>query len=521
MTQTANTAAPTLPQDIEGLRILMLATLAERDELAIQNDRLRHLLLKLKRMQFGAKSERLPEEQMQLGLEALEQAVAKEQAQAEKRDPELRRDHVAKRRANRGALPAHLPRIEITLEPEDTACPCCRATMAVIGEDKSERLDVIPAQFRVLVTKRPKLACQACEGQVVQVPAPPRLIEGGIPTEAMVSHVVVSRFGDHQPLYRQVQIIGRQGVVLDRSTLAFWVGYAAAEVAPVVSRLRELVLSSTRIFADETVVPVLDPGRGKTKHGYFWAVARDDRPWGGSDPPAVVYTYAPGRGEMHASKLLGGYRGILQCDGYAAYKRVAASKSADGAITLAFCWSHVRRGFYDQAKTKTAPIATEALERIAALYRIEAEIRGKGADVRQAVRHERSRPLVVSMREWFEAQLPKLARGSPTADAIRYALNHWNGLEVFLDDGRVELDTNSVERAMRPVALSRKNSLFAGSDEGGANWAALASLIETCKLHGVNPHSYFTDLLTRLVNGWPHSRIDELMPWCWAPSTLH
>lgn len=521
MTQTITSAAPALPDDIEGLRALLLATLAERDELATQNDRLRHLLLKLKRMQFGAKSERLPEEQMQLALEELEQAIATGEAQAEKRDPELRRDRVSKRRANRGALPAHLPRIEITLQPEDTACPCCRAEMAVIGEDKSERLDVIPAQFRALVTKRPKLACQACEGQVVQAPAPPRLIEGGIPTEAMVAHVVVSRFGDHQPLYRQVQIMGRQGVVLDRSTLAFWVGYAAAEVAPVVARLRELVLGSARIFADETVVPVLDPGRGKTKQGYFWAVARDDRPWGGADPPAVVYTYAPGRGEKHASTLLGGYRGILQCDGYAAYKQVAASKSADGGITLAFCWSHVRRGFYDQAKTKTAPIATEALERIAALYRIEAEIRGKGAELRQAVRHERSRPLVEAMRQWLEAQLPKLARGSPTADAIRYALNHWDGLARFLDDGRIELDTNSVERAMRPVALSRKNSLFAGSDEGGANWAALASLIETCKLHSVNPHSYFTDLLTRLVNGWPKSRIDELMPWCWTPTTLH
>jgi transposase len=520
VTQTADTDAPRLPDDVEGLRALLLATMAERDELLARSERLEHLLLKLKRLQFGQKSERLPDEQMQLGLEDIEQAIARDTAEAEKRDPAMRREQAARRRRTRGALPPHLPRVEITLAPADTACPCCRAAMTVIGEDKSERLDVIPAQFRVLVTRRPKLVCQACEGQVVQAPAPPRLIEGGIPTEAMVAHVLVSRFADHQPLYRQAQIIGRQGVDLDRSTLAFWIGYAAAEVAPVVSRLRELVLGSVRIFADETVVPVLDPGRGKTKQGYFWAVARDDRPWGGSDPPAVVYTYAPGRGETHASKLLGGYRGILQCDGYAPYKRVAAAKPGDDGITLAFCWSHVRRGFYDQAKTKTAPIATEALERIAALYRIEAELRGKSAEARQAVRHEQSRPLVASLRLFFEAQLAKLARGSPTAEAIRYALNHWDGLERFLDDGRIELDSNSVERAMRPVALSRKNSLFAGSDEGAANWAALASLIETCKLHGVNPHTYFTDLLTRLVNGWPQSRIDELMPWCWAP-TLH
>ena len=258
-------------------------------------------------------------------------------------------------------------------------------------------------------------------------------------------------------------------------------GYAAAEVAPVVARLREMMLASTRIFADETVVPVLDPGRGRTKQGYFWAIARDDRPWGGSQPPAVVYSYAPGRGHIHANTLLGGYRGILQCDGYAAYKKFAGSKSAGTSVTLAFCWSHVRRGFYDLAKAK-APIAMEALQRIAALYEIEARVRGKSAADRLAVRQAESKPLVTELRIWFEAQIAKLPARGPTAEAIRYALNHWDGLERFLDDGRIELDNNSVERAMRPVCLSRKNSLFAGSDEGGENWACLASLIETCKL---------------------------------------
>jgi transposase len=263
-----------LPEDAEALRALILATFAERDAavterdiLQAQNDRLRHLLLKLTRMQFGARSERLPEEQLQLGLEALEQAIAKDEAEAEKQDPELRKGNAARRRANRGALPAHLPRIEVILEPEDMACPCCRAAMTVIGEDTSERLDVIPAQFRVIVTRRPKLACRACPGTVVQAPAPARLIEGGIPTEALVAHVAVSRYADHQPLYRLAQIMARQGVIIDRSTLSFWMGYAAAEIAPVVTRLREMMLSSTRIFADETVVPVLDPGRGRTKHG--------------------------------------------------------------------------------------------------------------------------------------------------------------------------------------------------------------------------------------------------------------
>jgi transposase len=511
-----------LPEDIEALRALVLATfverdaaVSERDTLLAQNDRLRHLLLKLTRMHFGARSERLPEEQLQLGLEALEQAIAKGDAEAEKQDPELRKDNAAKRRASRGALPAHLPRIEVTLAPEDTACPCCQAAMTVIGEDTSERLDVIPAQYRVIVTKRPKLACRACAGTVVQAPAPARLIEGGIPTEALVAHVLVARYADHLPLYRQTQMMARQGVILERSTLSFWMGYAAAEVAPVVARLREIMLTSTRIFADETVVPVLDPGRGRTKQGYFWAIACDDRPWGGSQPPAVVYRYAPGRGHSHADTLLGGYRGILQCDGYAAYKKFGGSKSADPPVTLAFCWAHVRRGFYDLAKTK-APIATEALKRIAALYQIEAYIRGTSADERRTVRQAESKPLVADLRIWFEAQIAKLPARGPTAEAIRYALNHWDGLTRFLDDGRIELDNNSVERAMRPVCLSRKNSLFAGSDEGGENWACLASLIETCKLNRVNPQAYFTDLLTRLVSGWPQKRIDELMPWTWA-----
>ncbi len=334
--------------------------------------------------------------------------------------------------------------------------------------------------------------------------------------------MLVGRYADHLPLYRQAQIMGRQGVLVDRATLAFWVGYAAAEVAPVVARLREMVLGSARVFADETTVPVLDPGRGRTKTGYFWTVARDDRPWGGTDPPAVVYSYAPGRGHQHAHALLGGYRGILQCDGYPAYKALAkAPPDADGrAVTLVFCWSHVRRGFTDLAKGEAAPIATEALVRIAALYRIEATVRGRDPEHRRGVRQAQSRTLVEELHDWLEAQLASVPARGPTAEAIRYALNHWEGLVRFLDDGRIEMDTNSVERAMRPVALSRRNALFAGSDEGGERWAAIASLVETCKLNGVNPQTYLTDLLDRLVNGWPQARIDELMPWCWAPTPV-
>jgi hypothetical protein len=260
-------------------------------------------------------------------------------------------------------------------------------------------------------------------------------------------------------------------------------------------------------------MPVLDPGRGRTKKGYAWAIARDDRPWGGRNPPAVVFHYAPGRGAEHAKALLGGYRGILQCDGYGAYKALAASSEG---IVLAFCWSHVRREFIELAKGKTAPIAQETLQRIAALYAIEAEVRGKPPDVRRAARQDRSRPLVEDLFAWLTTQLARLPGGSPTAEAIRYALNHREGLVRFLDDGRIELDNNTVERAIRPICLSRKNALFASGDDGGARWATVASLVETCKLNGVDPQRYFTDVLTRLVNGWPNSRIDDLMPWHWA-----
>ena len=522
---------PALPETADALRALLLAAWAERDNavaeccsiaaerdaLASQNDRLRHLLLKLRRMQFGAKSERLPEEQLQLGLEAIEQAIAHGEAETERRDPAFKQERAAKRRANRGKLPAHLPRIELTLEPEDTACPCCQGAMVVIGHDTAERLNVIPAQFRVLVTHRPKLTCRSCPGTVVQAAAPARLIEGGLPTEALVAHVLVARYADHLPLYRQAQMMARQGLHLDRSTLAFWVGFAAAEIAPVVARLREILLASARLFADETTVPVLDPGRGRTKTGYFWAIARDDRPWGGADPPAVVYSYAPGRGQEHNDRLLGGYRGILQCDGYATYKKLATAKPGGPGVTLVYCWSHVRRGFYDQARTGTSPIAAEALVLIAALYRIEADIRGKDAGHRLAVRQAKSQALVADLRTWFQAKAATLPARGPVAQAIGYALKHWDGLERFLHDGRIELDTNTVERAMRPVALSRKNALFAGSDEGAANWAAIASLIETCKLNGIEPQRYLTEMLTRLVNGWSKTRIDELMPWRWAP----
>jgi len=516
-------AVEPLPDDVALLHALILATREERDAerlekqtLIDQNDRLRHIIAQLQRMQFGKRSEKLDPDQLNLALEDIEQAVAESEAEAEKADPALKRARAEKRRAGRGSLPDHLPRIDVVIEPEETACPCCGGAMHVIGEDQSQRLDVIPAQYRVIVTHRPKYACRTCAGTVVQAAAPAHLIEGGLPTERLVASILVAKFADHTPLYRQAQILSRQGIMIERKTLAFWVGYAAAELKPLWQMMRADLLGSGKIFADETTVPVLDPGRGRTKTGYFWAIARDDRPWGGNDPPAVVYNYAPGRGTPHAEALLKDFTGVLQVDGYGAYKALAGAKRKDGAITLAHCWTHARRLYFDVAKTGPSPLADEAMARIAACYRIEDEIRGQSAELRRAVRQEKTRPLVEALKAWCQAKLAAVSGKSVIAAAIRYTLNHWDGLTRFLDDGRIEMDNNTVERSMRPIALNRKNALFAGHDEGAANWAVIASLIETCKLNGVNPDAYLTDVLTKLVNNWPNSRISELTPWAWA-----
>src|SRR5689334_1477533 len=433
----AVTTPNTLPDDVAALRALVLMAWAERDaeraengrlieerdQLAGQNDRLRHLLRQLQRMQFGRRSEKLDPDQFNLALEDLEQAVAASEAEQEKADPALRQARSEKRRAGRGALPEHLPRVEIVVDPQDTACPCCGGAMHVIGEDCSQRLDVIPAQYQVIVTRRPKYACRRCQEGVVQAPAPARLIEGGLPTEQLVAHVVVAKYADHCPLYRQAQILARQGITIDRATLAFWVGYLAAEIKPVWRLMREELLRSTKLFVDETTAPVLDPGRGRTKKGYFWVLARDDRPWRGGAPPAVVYNYAPGRSGDHAAALLQGYTGVLQTDGYAAYRRLADPKRTGGSATLAFCWAHWRRQWFDIAKSPPAPTATEALKRIAEIYAIEGEIRGNGADARRAVRQQKTKPLAEALRAWLEKTWHRLpaARRSPRPSVMRSA----------------------------------------------------------------------------------------------------
>jgi len=479
-----------------------------------ENERLRQIIKEMQRHRFGRRAETLPEDQLLLGLEEAEQIAASGEAESEQEAPAERAVSAARRRTNRGSLPAHLPRIETVVDIEDHSCPNCKNALHRIGEDVSERLDIVPAQFRVLVVRRPKYACRACEDVVVQAPAPARLIEGGLPTEATVAQVLVSKYADHLPLYRQAQIYARQGINLDRSTLADWVGRAAWLLRPIHERLLMKLKSSTKLFADETTAPVLDPGRGRTKTGQLWAYGRDDRPWGGTDPPGVVYVYAPDRKAERPIAHLAGFKGVLQVDGYGGY-RVLADR---GGVTLAFCWSHVRRRFYELAAAGAAPIASEALERIAGLYRIESEIRGRNADERRAVRREQSGPIIAALESWLREKLGLISQKTKLAEAIRYALSRWEGLTRFIDDGRIEIDSNVVERAIRPIALNRKNALFAGSDGGGDHWAIVASLIETCKLGGIDPQTYLADVITKIVNGHPNNQIDELLPWAYAPA---
>jgi transposase len=505
----AMTAASELPDDPATLKAMLLAERARAS-------RLEQIIKELQRHRFGRRAETLPEDQLLLGLEEAEQVEATSEAGAEHNDPAKTQVRAAQRRRNRGSLPSHLPRIETVIDIADKNCPCCRGSLHRVGEDVSERLDIIPAQFRVLVLRRPKYACRACQDVVVQMPAPARLIEGGLPTEATVAQVLVSKYADHLPLYRQSQIYARQGIALDRSTLADWVGRAAFHLKPVHEHLLARLKASSKLFADETTAPVLDPGRGRTKTGQLWAYARDDRPWGGSDPPGVAYVYAPDRKAERPLSHLDGFTGILQVDGYAGYRTLAERN----AVQLAFCWSHVRRRFYELAAAGPAPIASEALERIAALYRIETDIRGLTTDERCTVRREKSRPITDELKPWLSDKLSLISQKTKLAEAIRYALSRWQGLTRFIDDGRIEIDSNIVERAIRPIALNRKNALFAGSDGGGEHWAIIASLIETAKLSAVDPQAYLADVLTRIVNGHPQARIDDLLPWAYAPTNL-
>lgn len=517
--------AADLPDDVAALKAMLIAAQAReagKDAQMVRKDehmarqeerieRLEKLVAAFRQAAFGRKSEKTDPDQFDLALEDLETAMAVTHAEEEADAPAGRRA-TRPRATNRGSLPKHLPRVEEVIEPESLTC-ACGGCLHCIGEDVCERLDVIPAQFRVIVTRRPKYACRACTDGILQAPAPARLIQAGLPTETTVAHVLVCKYADHLPLYRQAQIMSRQGLDLDRSTLADWVGRAAYELRPVFNALIADLKRSTKLFMDETRAPVLDPGSRKTRTGYFWALARDDRPWGGGAPPGVAFTYAPGRGGLHAERIVQGFSGILQVDGYAGYNRLIAPDRLDADIRLAYCWAHARRKLVEITRNRVAPIAEDGVKRIGELYRIEAELRGLDPQARLAGRQKRSAPLVADMHAWLVHHRARIAAKSPLGEALAYIVKYWDGLKLFLTDGRIEIDNNSVERTIRPIALNRKNALFAGHDAGAENWATIASLVETCKLNAVDPQAYLTATLTAIVNGHKQSRIDELLPW--------
>jgi transposase len=515
------TPPATLPDDPVTLQLILRAALAEIERLQLQ-------LAGLRRNRFGRRSEQLDDATLQQGEEDLEQSVAEQQAgldavlppaDAPSPEPDAApadppRARTAKR--NRGALPADLPRVEVIVDIDDKACPCCGGTLHVIGEDRAEMLDYVPAQFRVRVIRRPRYGCRGCEETVVQAPAPDRPIDGGMATEALLAHVLISKYGDHLPLYRQAQIFARQGMTLDRSTLCDWVGRACWWLTPLYERILSTILASPRVFADDTTLPVLDPGQGKTKTGRLWCYAVDDRPWRGVGHPAAAYVYSENRKGEHPASHLKGFKGLLQVDGYAGFGRLVR-ETANTGIQLAFCWAHTRRKFYEVQVATKAPLADEALLRIAALYAIEADIRGQSAEDRRLARQQRSRPLVEAMHVWLTEQLARVSGRSGLAQAMRYALNHWAGLILFLEDGRLELDTNTVERAIRPIVLTRKNALFAGSDSGGRHWSVVATLIVSAKLNDVELLAWLTDVLERVVSGrTKNHELDMLLPWTWT-----
>jgi transposase len=518
---------PDLSQlDAETLRQLLITQSREFEQKLLSRDHefeqkllsrdheIEHLKLviaKLRRMMFGPRSEKVAQEveQLELKLEELETARAQQTSLSFPTPQEKTPSRPARR-----VLPEHLPRETRVHEPQRTACPDCGGELACFGEDVSEVLDYVPESFRVIRHVRRKFNCRKCE-RVVEAAAPPRPIERGLAGPGLLAHVLVSKYCDHQPLYRQAEIYAREGVEIERSTMAGWVGAVSELVAPIVEALRQHVLSAAKIHADDTPVPVLAPGTGKTKTGRLWTYVRDDRPAGDSTPPAVWFAYSADRKGEHPRRHLESFRGVLQADGYAGFHHLYDT----GEIVEAACWAHVRRNFFDLEQAHQSALARAALERIATLYGVEKEIRGRPPEERRQIRQLRARPLLEEMKTWLERSLTTLSRKSETAVAIRYALARWRALTRYVDDGAIEMDNNAAERALRTVCLGRKNYLFAGSDSGGERAAAFYSLVGTAKLNGIDPELYLRELLERIADH-PINRISELLPWNFVPQSV-
>jgi transposase len=480
------------------------ARLADRDA---EIEKLQLFLAMLRRQRFGRSSEKSHPDQLALSLEAIEEQIAALEAKSDPAPAPSPADPGKKPR--RRPLPGHLPREEHRHEPDGCACSSCGGALHVIGEDVSEVLDYQPAQFKVIRHVRPRFACRACES-VHQVPMPSLPIERGRPGPGLLANVLVAKYCDHLPLYRQSAIYARSGVDLDRSTLAEWVGRTTWLLQPLAERLAAYVFAASKVHGDDTPVPVLDPGRGRTKTGRLWVYVRDDRRWGDPSPPAAVFFYAPDRRGERPADHLARFQGFLQADAYPGFDKLYGERIVEVA-----CWAHARRKIFDVHQSTKSPVAADALKKIAELYRVETTIRGRPPDQRREVRQEQSKPLLTELGRWFTVQLGRLPPKGALAEAFRYALANWTALMRYLDDGRLEIDNNRAENTIRGVALGRKNWLFAGSDAGGDRAAAVYSLIETCKLNGIDPFAWLRDVLTRIADH-PINRIADLLPWHWA-----
>lgn len=483
------------------------AELAARDLLI---ETLRVQIARMQRMAFGASSEKLNVEieQLELALEEIE-AAATVTALAL---PVPKADRPVPTRA----LPEHLPRDEVVCEPVSgtCACPDCGGALRRLSADAAEQLDVAPLAWRVVRTIRPKYRCRACE-RIVQAPAPVTAMARGRATFATLAHVVVSKFDHHLPLYRQAEMMAAQGIDIDRSTLAGWTGQASALLAPIVSRIRDEGLGRTNLHADDTPVPVLDPGRGRTATGRLWTYAVDDRGSGSTAPPLVWYRFTPDRTGAHPQAELAGFTGHFQADAYAGYDKLYQT----GRVTEVACSAHFRRKIFDIHQARPTALTTDILERIGALYTVEADVRGQPTDGRCRARQDRTAPLIAALRTALDDALRRLSPKSVMAKAIVYGTKRWTALTRFLDDGRLEIDNNIAERSLHGIAVGRRNWLFAGSRVGGERTAAICTVIETCKLNGIDPQAYIADVIARIANDWPASRWDDLMPWNWQPHT--
>ena len=513
-------ATADLPSDPEALRAFALACQAELKaaQLSVQLrsleiEKLKFEIARLRRLQFGRSSERITRriEQLELRLEELETGAAEETTKAEAEE----RPAPERAKAKRKPLPEHLPRQEMVHAPEgDGACTCpdCGAGMAMLGEDVTEVLDYVPGHFQVIRHVRPKYACKACDA-ITQAPAPAMPTPRGRATPATLAHLLVSKYCDHLPLYRQSEIYARDGVDLDRSTLCDWVGQAAWLLQPIVEGIRRHVFAAEKIHGDDTPVPVLAPGHGKTRTGRLWVYVRDDRPFCGPAPPAAAYFFSPDRGGAHPAGHMVSFSGFLQADGYAGFEALFdAARTEPGPITEVACWAHCRRKFFEVWETTKSPVAKEALDRIGAFYGIEEKARFAPAAERVAHRVE-TRPLLDSFFEWAARIAVKLSAKSALAEAFRYTIKRRDALSRFAADARLEIDNNIAENALRAIALGRKNYLFAGSDTGGDRAAVMYTIMQTAKLNGLNPEAYLRDTLAKIAEGHPISRIADLLPW--------